>query len=57
MYTGILKYRDNEAELAGALAHEVGHAERRHGTRQLTKSMGIQMVLDNLMDGERSQYF
>jgi predicted Zn-dependent protease len=57
MYPGILKYRDNEAELAGALAHEVGHAERRHGTRQLTKSMGIQMVLDNLMDGERSQYF
>ena len=57
IYTGILKYLDNEAELAGVLAHEMGHAERRHGTRQLTKSMGIQMVLDYLMDGESSQYF
>ena len=57
IYTGILKYLDNEAELAGVLAHEMGHAERRHGTRQLTKSMGIQMVLDYLMDGERSKYF
>lgn len=57
IYTGILKYLDNEAELAGVLAHEMGHAERRHGTRQMTKTMGIQIMLDFLMNGESSDYF
>lgn len=57
IYTGILKYLDNEAELAGVLAHEMGHAERRHGTRQMTKTMGIQILLDFLMNGQSSDYF
>jgi predicted Zn-dependent protease len=57
VYTGILKYLDNEAELAGVLAHEMGHAERRHGTRQMTKTYGIKMLLDFIFRGENSQYF
>lgn len=57
IYTGILKYLDNEAELAGVLAHEMGHAERRHGTRQMTKTYGIQMLLDFIFRGENSQHF
>ena len=57
IYTGILKYLDNEAELAGVLAHEMGHAERRHGTRQMTKTYGIKMLLDFIFRGENSQYF
>jgi predicted Zn-dependent protease len=52
-----LKYLDNEAELAGVLAHEMGHAERRHGTRQMTKTYGIKMLLDFIFRGENSQYF
>jgi predicted Zn-dependent protease len=57
VYTGILKYLDNEAEFAGVLAHEMGHAERRHGTRQMTKTYGIQMLLDFIMRGENSANF
>lgn len=57
VYTGILRYLDNEAELAGVLAHEMGHAERRHGTRQMTKTYGIQMVLDFLLQGSDSESF
>ena len=57
IYTGILKYLDNEAEFAGVLAHEMGHAERRHGTRQMTKIYGIQMILDFLLRGENSDSF
>lgn len=57
IYTGILKYLDNEAELAGVLAHEMGHAERRHGTRQMTKTYGIQMLLDFIFRGQNSQHF
>jgi predicted Zn-dependent protease len=57
IYTGIIQYLDNEAELAGVLAHEMGHAERRHGTRQLTKALGIQILLDFIMRGKNSDYF
>lgn len=57
VYTGILKYLDNEAELAGVLAHEMGHAERRHGTRQMTKTYGIKIVLDFILRGENSENF
>lgn len=33
-YTGIIKYLENEAELAGVMGHEMGHADLRHSTRQ-----------------------
>ncbi|HEY3827174.1 MAG TPA: M48 family metallopeptidase [Bryobacteraceae bacterium] len=35
--TGILLNADNEAEMAGVMAHEIGHVAARHGTRQATK--------------------
>jgi predicted Zn-dependent protease len=36
--TGILLKADNEAEMAGVMAHEIGHVAARHGTRQATKA-------------------
>jgi len=51
VYTGILKYLDSEAALAGVLAHEVAHAERRHATQNLTSYYGISM-LASLVLGE-----
>jgi len=51
-YTGIIKYLDNEAELAGVMGHEMGHADLRHSTRQMTKTYGIQ-VLINAALGQR----
>lgn len=46
IYTGILKYLDNEAQLAGVLGHEMGHADMRHSTRQISQQFGIQVMLD-----------
>jgi predicted Zn-dependent protease len=54
VYTGLIKFLDNEAELAGVMAHEIGHADRRHGTRQLTKSIGIDIVLSFLFGDNNS---
>lgn len=48
VYTGLMKYLDSEDELAGVLGHEMGHADLRHSTRQMTKLYGIQTVLDYL---------
>jgi predicted Zn-dependent protease len=35
--TGLIMKADNEAELAGVMAHEIGHVAARHGTRQATR--------------------
>lgn len=46
IYTGILKFLESEDEFAGVLGHEIGHADMRHSTRQMTKMYGIQILLD-----------
>lgn len=46
IYTGILKYLQAEDQLAGVLAHEMAHADRRHSTDRLTQDFGIQVLLD-----------
>jgi beta-barrel assembly-enhancing protease len=51
VYTGIIKFLDNEAEFAGILAHEMAHADRRHTTEQLTTKYGIDLLL-SLVLGE-----
>ncbi len=44
VYTGLLKAIDNEATLAGVLAHEIAHAERRHSTNRMTTQLGVQTL-------------
>ena len=53
VYTGLLKMLDNEAALAGVLGHEIAHAERRHSTSRMTKSVGVQTMLD-IVSGQTS---
>lgn len=48
VYTGILKFLDSEDQFAGVLGHEIGHADMRHSTRQMTTMYGIQILLDVL---------
>jgi predicted Zn-dependent protease len=55
VYTGLLKYIDDEATLAGIIAHEIAHAEKRHATRRVTSQMGLQLgasVASELLLGE-----
>jgi predicted Zn-dependent protease len=35
--SGLILNADNEAELAGVMAHEIAHVAARHGTRQATR--------------------
>lgn len=48
-YTGLLKYLDDEASLAGVMAHEFAHVDKRHSTAVLTKQYGYQTVLNMLL--------
>ena len=44
VYTGLLLLADNEAELAGVLAHELGHVVGRHSARRLGTQMGLALL-------------
>jgi predicted Zn-dependent protease len=41
--SGLILKADNEAELAGVMAHEIAHVAARHGTRQATRGQLIQL--------------
>ena len=42
---GTIQAADNEAELAGVMAHEISHVVQRHGTRAASKQMAAQLPL------------
>lgn len=42
---GTIQAADNEAELAGVIAHEISHVVQRHGTRAATKQMAAQLPI------------
>ena len=44
IYTGLIKYLDSEAALAGVVAHEIAHVERRHATQRITNAYGLQIL-------------
>jgi predicted Zn-dependent protease len=42
--SGLIVLADNEAELAGAMAHEIAHVAARHGTRQATRGQIVNIA-------------
>src|SRR4029077_8300599 len=42
---GTIQAADNEAQLAGVIAHEISHVVQRHGTRAASKQMAAQLPL------------
>src|SRR5216684_988912 len=42
---GTIQAADNEAQLAGVMAHEISHVVQRHGTRAASKQMGAQLPI------------
>ena len=42
--SGLILHADEEAELAGVMAHEIAHVCARHGTKQATKGDIVQMA-------------
>lgn len=55
LYTGLMKYLDSEAALAGVLGHEIAHAERRHATQRITAAYGFQIVASLALGNNPSQ--
>lgn len=55
IYTGLLKYLDSEAAVAGVMGHEIAHAEERHATERMTKQYGVSMLLSVVLGDNPSQ--
>jgi len=45
---GVIEAADNEAQLAGVMAHEIAHVALRHGTNQASKAYAAQVPLSIL---------
>jgi predicted Zn-dependent protease len=54
VYTGLMRFCDNEATLAGILGHEIAHAEKRHVTQRLTAYYGVSLLLSFILGGNPS---
>lgn len=55
VYTGLIKYLDNETQLAGVLGHEIAHADRRHSASQMLKQYGLSVLIDIFTNGNATQ--
>jgi len=54
-YTGLMKYLDDAASLAGVLGHEVAHVDLRHSTKTLTDVYGISLLVSLLVGKNSSE--
>ena len=48
-------FLDNEASMAAVLAHEIGHADKRHATLRMTKQYGIDLLLKVVLGENASE--
>lgn len=55
VYTGIIKYLDNEMQLAGVMGHEIAHADRRHSAKQMVQQVGLSALIGILTSGTSQQ--
>lgn len=54
VYTGLIHFLDNEAQLAGVLAHEIAHAANRHTTSQMASQYGLTLAIGMFLGTDAS---
>jgi predicted Zn-dependent protease len=57
IHRGAIEAAQNESQLAGVLAHEIGHIERRHVAQQISKQMvagGLLALLGRVLPNDRA---
>jgi predicted Zn-dependent protease len=57
VHTGLLGFVRDEGELAGVLAHELGHALERHPAKAISRDYGVQSLATLLFKGERQAFY
>ena len=55
VYTGLIKYLDQEDDLAGVLGHEIAHADEEHSARNMERQYGVSVLLSILLGEDSGQ--
>ena len=55
VFSGLIKFLDDENQLAGVLGHEIAHADRRHSTQLLQKQYGISILTGVVLGNNPNQ--
>ena len=55
VFSGLIKFLDNENQLAGVLGHEIAHADRRHSSQLLQKQYGIGLLTSIVLGNNPNQ--
>lgn len=45
VHTGLLSFAESDGEIAGVLAHEIAHVDRKHGMNRLKRQVGMAFLL------------
>jgi predicted Zn-dependent protease len=51
IFEGLIKFSQTPEELAAIIAHEIGHAEKKHIAKKLSKDLGIELITTILGGG------
>lgn len=51
LFRGLIEQAESPEEVAGVLAHEIGHVVHRHGTERIFKALGVQLLVQIVMGG------
>ncbi len=54
VHTGLIQFADDEDELAGVLAHEIGHAYERHPAKGMSRAMGVEYLTNLFLRGNQN---
>ena len=54
VFSGLIELTETPEELAAVLAHEIGHAEKRHVVNKLVKELSITVIVSILSGGDPS---
>jgi predicted Zn-dependent protease len=55
VFSGLIKFLDDENQLAGVLGHEIAHADRRHSSQLMQKQYGIGLLTSVVLGNNPNQ--
>ncbi len=55
VHTGLLSFAQTDGEVAGVLAHEIAHVDRKHSMNAIKRQIGMSLLLQLVLDKNKSK--